>query len=153
MKTSITGSICAALLAVGLNTGCSKNESSSSTAGDAVDSSTKAVGDVVSGVKDKAVEVKQAAEKAVGDVKQQASDIAAAADTQVKALVEQAKGLIAEKKYTEALTLVKDKLSGIKLTAEQQTMVDSLKAQIQKAMTTVTGSDATKAASDLLKPK
>lgn len=153
MKTSISGSICAALLAVGLNTGCSKNESSSSTAGDAVDSSRKAVGDAVSGVKDTAVEVKQAAEKAVGDVKQQASDVAAAADTQVKALVEQAKSLIAEKKYPEALTLVKDKLSALKLTAEQQTMVDSLKAQIQKAMASVSGSDASKAASDLLKPK
>lgn len=150
MKSFVIVPICATVVLLSLNTGCSKEESPVSQAADATQ---KAVVEAVDTVKDKAVEVSQAAGKAVEDVKKTATDAAAAADSQVKALLDQAKGLVSEKKYNEALTLVKDKLSTLKLTPEQQSMVDSLKEQIQKAMASLSGSDASKAGGDLLKPK
>jgi len=146
MKTFIVTPLCLAVAVVALSTGCSKEESPTPTANQTAEATKKAVGDVVT-------DVKQAAGKAVDDVKQKATDAAAAADSQVKALIDQAKSLVSEKKYSEALNVVKDKLSALKLTPEQQSMVDSLKQEIQKAMASLSGSDASKAASDLLKPK
>ncbi len=151
MKATIIGATCAALLAIGLASGCSKSDPSAPAASDAVDSTKKAIGDAVT--KDKAAEVKDVTRKTIEDVKQQVTDVAAAADAQVKNTVERARNLITEKKYSEALNLVKDKLSGLKLTAEQQKLVESLKEQIQKAISGQGATDATKTASDLLKPK
>lgn len=153
MKSSIIKISCAAFAVVQLTSGCGKSDEPGSVASEAKDATKKAIDTAVTEVKEKAAEVKDATQKTVAEVKQTASDAAAAVDTQVKSVVEQAKGLIAEKKYSEALDLVKTKLSGLKLTAEQQQAIDSLKEQIQKAIASISGTDASKAAGDLLKPK
>lgn len=68
---------------------------------------------------------------------------AAAASDKVQGVIDQAKRLMSENKLTEALALLNG-LSGETLSADQQSLVQSLKAQIQKAL------DATKATGGLL---
>jgi hypothetical protein len=68
---------------------------------------------------------------------------------QAQGLIDKVKGLIAEKKYTEALAALKD-LSALKLTEEQQKIVSDLKAQIEKAMQAQATSEATKSVGGLL---
>ena len=68
---------------------------------------------------------------------------------QAQGLIEKVKGLIAEKKYAEALAALND-LSAAKPTAEQQTMADGLKAQIEKAMRDQVTGEASKAVGGLL---
>jgi len=152
-KSSIITISCAAVALIQLTSGCGKSDQPGSVATEAKDATKKAIDTAVTEVKEKAAEVKDAAQKTIADVKQQASDAAAAVDAQVKSVVEQAKGLIAEKKYSEALDLVKTKLSNLKLTSEQQQAIDSLKEQIQKAIASINTTGASKAAGDLLKPK
>lgn len=64
-------------------------------------------------------------------VKQRAQ--ATATNGQAQALIEQATKLVAEKKWPEALALLK-KMSGEPLPAELQSMVQSLKEQAQKGV-------------------
>lgn len=99
-----------------------------------------------------AEDVKTAAATAAADAQKQVETKAAAGQGQAQGLIDRAKGLLAEKKYTEALSSLKG-VSNLKLTAEQQKWVDELKAQIQKAMAGQAASDATKAAGGLLDPK
>jgi hypothetical protein len=73
----------------------------------------------------------------------------ALAPDQAQGLIDKVKSLIAEKKYTEALAAIKD-LSALTLTAEQQTMVDGLKAQIEQGMRDKAASDASKSVDGLL---
>jgi outer membrane biosynthesis protein TonB len=63
--------------------------------------------------------------------------------------IDNVKGLIAEKKYPEALAALKN-LSAMKLTPDQQTMADGLKAEVQKAMQAEATSEATKSVGGLL---
>lgn len=99
----------------------------------------------------KAVEgVKPAVDKAVTDAKNTATDAAAEASAKASSIIDQAKALVSQSKYTEALSTLGN-LSGLKLTAEQEKLVASLKEQIQKAMAAKTGADATGAAGNLLK--
>jgi hypothetical protein len=72
-----------------------------------------------------------------------------AASTQVQGLVDKAKGLVTNQQYQEALTVVQQ-LSSMKLTPEQQTMVDGLKTQIQAALAKTAASDAASSLNNVL---
>ena len=73
--------------------------------------------------------------------------VAADISAQVQGLITKVKDLIAQKDYAGALSALKE-LSAMKLTPEQQKLVDDLKAQVQKAMAGAAASDAQKNASD-----
>lgn len=99
----------------------------------------------------KAVEAaKPAVEKAVTDAKAAATTAASDATAKANTIIDQAKALIGQNKYSDALTSL-GSLSGLKLTAEQEKIVAGLKEQIQKAMAAKATTDATGAAGNLLK--
>ena len=90
------------------------------------------------------------AQKAVDAQKTAAEQTAkAAASTQIEGLIDKAKGLVTNEKYQDALNVVQQ-LSGMKLTSEQQTLVDGLKTQIQTALAKATGADAASALGNAL---
>ncbi len=72
-----------------------------------------------------------------------------AATDQAQGLIDKVKDLIAKKDYTGALNTLKE-LSSIQLTPDQQQMVDSLKAQVQKAMASGAASDLGNSATGLM---
>ena len=74
---------------------------------------------------------------------------AAAATAEAQGAIDKVKSLIAEKKYTEALGILKE-LSSLKLTPDQQKIVDDLKAQIENALQAQATSEATNSAGGLL---
>ena len=83
--------------------------------------------------------VKSVADKAVGE-----------ASAKFNSVMDQAKQLIGQNKYTEALNSLQQ-LSGLKLTAEQEKIVSDLKAQIQKLMAAKATTDGASAVGNLLK--
>jgi hypothetical protein len=78
-----------------------------------------------------------------------AAAASSAAGSQVQALIDKAKGLVTNQKYQDALSTVQQ-LYSLKLTPEQQTLVDGLKAQIQTAMAKSAASDAASAVGNVL---
>lgn len=72
-----------------------------------------------------------------------------AATDQAQGLIDKVKSLVAAKKYTEAATVLKD-LSALELTPGQQQLVDSLQAQVQKALLADAVPAAGKAVGELL---
>jgi len=96
------------------------------------------------GTASQAAPVVDAANAVVNDVTNKAAAQATAAPEQAQGLIERAKSLVADSKYTEALSSL-NQLTTTKLTDEQQKLVDGLKAQIQAALAKATGSDAASA--------
>ena len=94
------------------------------------------------------------AQPAAENIQKQAEAAAPAAQSAVAETASQAQGLIskvqgyiADSKYSDAANVLKE-LSSMKLTSEQQKLVNDLTAQVQKAMAGAATSGATKNASD-----
>jgi len=141
MKTRTLVTAFAACLAIASFSGCSKSEPQAPNAAD-----TQKAADTT------AVQAKQAAQTAATNVQQAAAKAADTAVTtaqvataQAQSMIDKAKSFVADKKYQDALDAL-NTLKNIKLTAEQQKLVDDLKAQIQKLMS----SDAAKSVGNLL---
>ncbi len=132
--------------------GCGKKEQANPPTGQDQKASGSALTDAQKAAGDAAGQVKDTAQKAVGDAQKQASDATAAAQANAQGIIDQAKSLVADKKYTDALSLIQQKLAGLQLTPEQQKLVDGLKDQIQKAVAASAVKDATKTVGDLKNP-
>jgi len=78
-----------------------------------------------------------------------ATEAAATASSQAQGLIDQAKSLVDSGKYADASKLVQE-LASMKLTPEQQKIVDDLKALIQQKMADQATSEGAKAAGEML---
>jgi len=92
-----------------------------------------------------ATPVTEAAKEATAQV----AATAAQASSKAQELIEKAKGLVDAKKYTDASSILQQ-LASLKLTPDQQKLVDALKAQIQQAATKEATAEGTKAVGNLL---
>jgi hypothetical protein len=79
----------------------------------------------------------------------QAAAQANAMQDQAQGVIDKAQGLVKETKYQEALSAL-GQLANLKLTPEQQKLVDDLKGQIQNALAKAAASKATSALGDAL---
>jgi len=70
-------------------------------------------------------------------------------DNKIQALIDKAKSLIAESKFSDASDVLQQ-LTGKSLTSEQQKIVDGLKEQIQKALAVNAAANAAGVAGDLI---
>jgi hypothetical protein len=128
---AIALSICSVLL---LAVGCSKEESSTPTpppkapAAEASKATTQQAVDAA----------KAAGEKAVAEASSKADE-----------MIKQAKGLVDAKKYSDASNVLQQ-VATLKLTPEQQKLVDDLKTAIKNAMAKEATTEGTKAVGDLL---
>jgi hypothetical protein len=96
-------------------------------------------------------DVKAAGAQAVAAVTEKAKEVAAPASAKAQELIDSAKSLFSEGKFADALAKLSE-TSSTSPSAEQQSVVANLKAQIEKAMaaTTKTISDATKSATNAI---
>jgi len=98
--------------------------------------------------KDATSSASDAVGKTVSDMTDKAKELAAPASAKAQELIDAAKNLVGEGKFSDALTKLKE-IGSEKLSVDQQTVVDGLKAQIEKALGAGTKA-ATDAASGLL---
>lgn len=91
-------------------------------------------------------------QKNTGDAQKLTEAGAAASQNQAQVLIDKAKQFIADKKYSDALDSLKG-LSNLKLTSDQQKIVDDLKTQVEKLMASDTASNAVKSLGGLLEKK
>lgn len=101
------------------------------------------------GMASEAAKAADTAQSAAKQVSEQATAQAKATQEQAQGLIDRAKAYVSEQKYQDALSSL-NQLTNIKLTAEQQKLVDDLKAQIQSALAKATGSNAASALGDAL---
>ena len=162
----------AAALALGLAS-CSKNEPATPPA---AEDATKAAGSIADAAAKTADDAKAEAEKAAAAAKAEAEKVADAAkaeaarvadaakaeaasvaeaakstdNAKTQGLIDKAKGLIAEGKYSDAASVLQQ-LTGQTLSADQTTLVASLKEQIQKALAAKAADNAAGSVGNLLK--
>jgi len=153
MKTRITlltAAVCGCLMAA---TGCGKTESPP--APPASGTNPPSAG-TVQMIVDTAQAQTEVVTKKVEDATAAAQAQADVASAKVQGLIDQARTYLAENKTSEALALL-NQLSGQKLSTEQQSLVQTLKDQVQKAIEGAAKAkatdEATKAVGGLLPPQ
>jgi len=161
MKTNITITLLAVCGALALTSGCNKQDTAASDAANQMEAATESAAqdqkaaeaqkqaDAAKLVADKAAVDKALADKAVTEkaALEQAAAEKAAADkaaadklaqaaaaqeqSRIQSLIDTAQNLAGQNKYTEALNTL-GVLANVKLSPEQQAIVDKLKAAIEK---------------------
>lgn len=143
-----------------LATGCGKKEEAAPVAQETQKAVEKTAADVQKAAEQQAPAVQQAAQQAAATAQQAAASAqqtataaATQAGTETQSLIDKAKGLMADKKWMDALATLKD-AAGKQPTAEQKGLLDQLIAEVQKALAGDAGtqlkSEATKALGGLL---
>ena len=143
----------AATLALGL-AGCGKNESATTTSEEiATKTAETAKVEAAKAAETAKAEAAKADAARVEAAKVEAARVEAAkaADNdKVQGMIDKAKSLIAEGKFTEASSVLQQ-LAGQSLSSDQAKLVDGLKEQLQKAVAAKATEDAVGSAGNLLK--